>query len=101
MLALSFLYNANPSPVMPSHGAASAGVAQLVEQLTCNEKVEGSIPFTGTNKIKFRIITADGKADLPDHAQAEQVITILKPSRKIAPGRLSNVSKDRQIFDTF
>ncbi len=25
-----------------------AGVAQLVEQLTCNEKVEGSIPFTGT-----------------------------------------------------
>ena len=26
-----------------------AGVAQLEEQLTCNEKVEGSIPFTGTN----------------------------------------------------
>ena len=25
-----------------------AGVAQLVEQLTCNEKVEGSIPFSGT-----------------------------------------------------
>ena len=48
MLALSFLYNAKPSPAMPSHGGASAGVAQLVEQLTCNEKVEGSIPFTGT-----------------------------------------------------
>ena len=29
-----------------------AGVAQLVEQRTCNAKVEGSIPFTGTNKIK-------------------------------------------------
>ncbi len=28
--------------------ARHAGVAQLVEQLTCNEKVEGSIPFTGT-----------------------------------------------------
>jgi hypothetical protein len=27
----------------------SAGVAQSVEQLTCNEKVEGSIPFSGTN----------------------------------------------------
>ena len=27
---------------------ALAGVAQSVEQLTCNEKVEGSIPFTGT-----------------------------------------------------
>ena len=26
-----------------------AGVAQLVEQLTCNEKVGGSIPLTGTN----------------------------------------------------
>ena len=29
-----------------------AGVAQLVEQLTCNEKVEGSIPFSGTNDFK-------------------------------------------------
>lgn len=27
----------------------SAGVAQLVEQLIRNEKVEGSIPFSGTN----------------------------------------------------
>jgi hypothetical protein len=26
-----------------------AGVAQLVEQLIRNEKVEGSIPFSGTN----------------------------------------------------
>ena len=26
----------------------NAGVAQLVEQLTCNEKVEGSNPFSGT-----------------------------------------------------
>lgn len=28
-----------------------AGVAQSVEQLIRNEKVEGSIPFTGTNEI--------------------------------------------------
>jgi hypothetical protein len=28
-----------------------AGVAQLVEQLIRNEKVEGSIPFSGTIKI--------------------------------------------------
>ena len=28
-----------------------AGVAQLVEQLIRNEKVEGSTPFTGTKKI--------------------------------------------------
>ncbi len=27
-----------------------AGVAQLVEQLTCNQKVEGSTPFAGTTK---------------------------------------------------
>ena len=27
----------------------NAGVAQLVEQLTCNEKVEGSNPFSGTS----------------------------------------------------
>ena len=30
----------------------AAGVAQLVEQRTCNAKVEGSIPFTGTRFIK-------------------------------------------------
>jgi hypothetical protein len=29
-----------------------AGVAQLVEQLIRNEKVEGSIPFSGTIQIK-------------------------------------------------
>jgi hypothetical protein len=28
-----------------------AGVAQSVEQLIRNEKVEGSIPFSGTNEI--------------------------------------------------
>ena len=28
-----------------------AGVAQLVEQLIRNEKVEGSTPFSGTNEI--------------------------------------------------
>jgi hypothetical protein len=30
-----------------------AGVAQLVEQLTCNEKVEGSIPFSGTSFLSI------------------------------------------------
>ncbi|SBP89195.1 hypothetical protein THIARS_70815 [Thiomonas delicata] len=29
----------------------AAGVAQLVEQLIRNEKVEGSIPFTGTTNM--------------------------------------------------
>ena len=28
-----------------------AGVAQLVEQRTCNAKVEGSTPFTGTSQL--------------------------------------------------
>ena len=31
------------------HQVSNAGVAQLVEQLTCNEKVEGSNPFSGTS----------------------------------------------------
>lgn len=30
----------------------NADVAQLVEQLIRNEKVEGSTPFIGTNRIK-------------------------------------------------
>lgn len=30
----------------------NAGVAQLVAQLTCNEKVEGSSPFSGTIENK-------------------------------------------------
>ncbi len=29
-------------------GTSRAGVAQLVEQRTCNAKVEGSTPFSGT-----------------------------------------------------
>ncbi len=33
-------------------GASRAGVAQLVEQRTCNAKVEGSTPFTGTSKYE-------------------------------------------------
>ena len=32
----------------------AAGVAQSVEQLIRNEKVGGSIPLTGTSKIKAR-----------------------------------------------
>jgi phosphohistidine phosphatase SixA len=32
----------------------NAGVAQLVEQLIRNEKVEGSIPFSGTILICFQ-----------------------------------------------
>ena len=32
----------------PIKGAPRAGVAQLVEQRTCNAKVEGSTPFSGT-----------------------------------------------------
>ncbi len=30
--------------------ATQAGVAQLVEHLTCNQKVAGSIPAAGSNK---------------------------------------------------
>lgn len=43
-----FHYNAVPARAP----ARRAGVAQLVEQLTCNEKVEGSIPFTGTRNYR-------------------------------------------------
>ena len=32
--------------------AALAGVAQLVERLTCNEDVVGSTPFTGSIKTR-------------------------------------------------
>ncbi len=46
--AAFFHYNAVPARAL----ARQAGVAQLVEQLTCNEKVEGSIPFTGTKRIQ-------------------------------------------------
>lgn len=37
----------------PIKGTPRAGVAQLVEQRTCNAKVEGSTPFSGT---KFKLI---------------------------------------------
>ena len=52
----------------------SAGVAQLVEQLTCNEKVEGSIPFSGTN---YPSLAQSGSASGlgPEGREFESLIT--------------------------
>ena len=36
-------------PTLRREALLYAGIAQLVEQLICNQKVSGSIPFTGTN----------------------------------------------------
>lgn len=38
-------------------GGTNASVAQLVVQRTCNAKVEGSSPFTGTNHKYRRVNT--------------------------------------------
>lgn len=35
--------------VRPAYNSAHAGIAQLVEQLICNQKVAGSIPAAGTS----------------------------------------------------
>lgn len=43
----------DPPPGIGYHVWFHAGVAQSVEQLIRNEKVEGSIPFTGTRTIRY------------------------------------------------
>jgi len=42
----SFLVTASETP--PTYNTHRAGLAQLVEQLICNQLVEGSIPLPGT-----------------------------------------------------
>ncbi len=39
-------------PLPPRYNPPRAGIAQLVEQLICNQKVVGSIPIAGTNKTR-------------------------------------------------
>src|SRR5690348_11938562 len=39
----------------PPERSGTAGVAQLVERLTCNKRVAGSIPVTGSEERAFRI----------------------------------------------
>ena len=54
---------------------ARAGIAQLVEQLICNQKVVGSTPTVGTNRPEFtapppRVAVALHFSDRPAWARA-------------------------------
>ena len=40
-----------PAPAIWTIDYAWAGVAQLVEQLSCKQQVNGSIPFAGSKEI--------------------------------------------------
>ena len=47
----------------------SAGIAQLVEQLICNQQVVGSNPTAGSSNLRFRSAFAEATADklpIPD-----------------------------------
>ena len=51
---------AGPDMVLPvSYNFTRAGIAQLVEQLICNQKVAGSIPAAGTKCASHRFRFAD------------------------------------------
>ena len=43
-----------------AYNSVHAGIAQLVEQLICNQKVPGSIPGAGTNKFIISNICTAG-----------------------------------------
>ena len=52
-IAVNSALDLPPPGVFPRHGpSASAGVAQLVEQLICNQQVHGSNPCAGSNKTR-------------------------------------------------
>ena len=54
-----------------NHKFVDAGVAQLVEQLTCNQQVGGSIPFASScvsawcGQVAERLMAADCKSAAP------------------------------------
>ena len=41
----------------------SAGIAQLVEQLICNQQVVGSNPTAGSSNLRFRSAFTEATAD--------------------------------------
>ena len=49
--------------------ALDAGIAQLVEQLTCNQEVEGSTPSAGTKK------KSGGVPERPKGADCKSAVT--------------------------
>src|SRR5215467_15693833 len=65
----------DPKYLCYNHKFVDAGVAQLVEQLTCNQQVGGSIPFAsswrlGSNRqrcgqVAERLMAADCKSAAP------------------------------------
>ncbi len=46
-------YTASTSGLKPSVSSPSAGIAQLVEQLICNQQVVGSNPTAGSLNLGF------------------------------------------------
>src|SRR5262245_56307917 len=62
----------DPKYLCYSHKFVDAGVAQLVEQLTCNQQVGGSIPFASScvhskrcGQVAERLMAADCKSAAP------------------------------------
>ena len=65
----------------------NAGVAQLVEQRTCNAKVEGSTPFSGTNFI----IVMDFDRDAFAHGPIESKLWLCDELTKFINTPIDNV----------
>ena len=65
----------------------NAGVAQLVEQRTCNAKVEGSTPFSGTNFI----IIMDFDRDAFAHGPIESKLWLCDALKKLVNAPVENV----------
>jgi len=83
-------------PVVEKRGHASgcqcsefinknAGVAQLVEQLICNQQVGGSIPSTSSNFfVPYQFVTVDSSAALAQNTRLD----FGRGSRVVKGGRL-------------
>ena len=74
----------HPPGSAPRYPLPHAGIAQSVEQLIRNEKVVGSIPISGTNKIKHLQKTHQpantGERVLPAHYQHGELIPVPLPN---------------------
>jgi len=86
---------AGSNPASPTK-IQNAGVAQSVEQLTCNEKVEGSIPFSGTTSYIANNLDLKYNDLHPTVAQGiEQQPSKLWVARSIRAGR-ANLHKEQK-----
>jgi hypothetical protein len=57
-----------------AYHVASAGVAQLVERVTCNDECVGSSPTSGLGRKRLLEVSPEGVDVIEPNAEADQIV---------------------------